>query len=187
MSPGANRSGRGRVDRVYISLGSNIGDRAGRLRLALTALEALLPGLQVSPVYETAPVGLLDQPDFLNCVAAGDSRLAPRALLRAFKHIEREIGRRAGGPRFGPRVIDLDLLLYGDRVLSLPARPGWPALTLPHPSLHERAFVLVPLADLAPGLRHPLLGASMATLAEQADRSGVWPAGPVLETWQRLT
>ena len=183
MSSGAERPGRGRAERVYIGLGSNIGDRAGQLRQALAALAETLTRLQVSPVYETAPVGLLDQPDFLNCVAAADSRLAPRALLRALKRIEREIGRRAGGPRFGPRAIDLDLLLYGDRVLSLPVRPGWPALTVPHPSLHERAFVLVPLADLAPELRHPLLDEPMAALAGRSDRSGVWPAGPLLEPW----
>jgi 2-amino-4-hydroxy-6-hydroxymethyldihydropteridine diphosphokinase len=113
----------------------------------------------VSTFRETEPVGLLEQPDFLNAAAAVDTSLAPRELLDALLAVERELGRERTGPRFGPRTIDLDLLLYGDRVVD---EPG---LTVPHPRLHERRFALEPLAELDPTLEVPGRGPVATLLA----------------------
>ena len=125
--------------RVYVGIGANLGDREGTIRAALTRLDAF-PGITVAAVStlrETDPVGYVDQPRFLNGAAALETQLAPRTLLDALLETERELGRvRGEGPRFGPRPIDLDLLLYGDVVL---AEPG---LVVPHPRLHERLFAL---------------------------------------------
>jgi 2-amino-4-hydroxy-6-hydroxymethyldihydropteridine diphosphokinase len=132
------------VTRAYVGLGANLGDRGAMLRAALEQLAAE-PGislLAVSRVRETDPVGLLDQPRFLNQVAELDTELPPRELLDRLLGIERRLGRTREGPRFGPRTIDLDLLLYGDE------RVDEPGLEVPHPRLHERLFVLEPLADL---------------------------------------
>jgi len=114
---------------------------------------------RVSSLYETAPVGVTDQPNFLNLVAAVQTGLGPLALLEALLHIENQMG-RVRTERWGPRVIDLDLLLYGGERVSLPG------LTVPHPRLRERAFVLVPLAEIAPALRLPGDGKRAAELAE---------------------
>src|SRR5689334_16699161 len=130
---------------VYLGLGSNLGDRAGHLRAALTAL-AGLPGTtvrRVSPLYESAPWGVTDQPAFLNAVAEVATDLAPPDLLRAVKGIEQDAGRQAG-PRWGPRPLDIDLLLYDDQTVTTPD------LVIPHPRLAARRFVLAPLADLLP-------------------------------------
>ncbi len=161
------------LERVYIGLGSNLGPRRDLLRASLEALRELMCVEQVSPLYETAPVGPVEQPPFLNAVLAGSRAPEPQILLRAMLDIERRLGRRRDGPRFGPRRIDLDLLLYGQRQLDLPAGPDGPALRLPHPRLHQRGFVLRPLADIAPQLRHPRLGPSMAELAERAGDEGI--------------
>jgi 2-amino-4-hydroxy-6-hydroxymethyldihydropteridine diphosphokinase len=137
--------------RAYVGLGTNLGDREGALRAALAALGAT-DGVQVvavSSFRETDPVGYLDQPRFLNAAAAVDTTLGPRELLDALLAVERSLGRTRDGPRFGPRTIDLDLLLYGDRSVD---EPG---LSVPHPRLHERAFALEPLAELDPGLVVP--------------------------------
>jgi 2-amino-4-hydroxy-6-hydroxymethyldihydropteridine diphosphokinase len=137
--------------RAYVGLGANLGDREGALRAALAALGAM-EGVQVvavSSFRETDPVGYLDQPLFLNGAAAVDTTLGPRELLDALLAVERSLGRTRDGPRFGPRTIDLDLLLYGDRSVD---EPG---LSVPHPRLHERAFALEPLAELDPGLVVP--------------------------------
>jgi 2-amino-4-hydroxy-6-hydroxymethyldihydropteridine diphosphokinase len=137
--------------RAYVGLGANLGDREGALRAALTALGATA-GVQVvavSSFRETDPVGYLDQPLFLNGAAAVDTTLGPRELLDALLAVERSLGRTRDGPRFGPRTIDLDLLLYGDRSVD---EPG---LSVPHRRLHERAFALEPLAELDPGLVVP--------------------------------
>ncbi|HEY7379730.1 MAG TPA: 2-amino-4-hydroxy-6-hydroxymethyldihydropteridine diphosphokinase [Gaiella sp.] len=136
---------------AYVGLGANLGDRAATIAAAVEQLE-LLPQtsvLRVSSLRETEPVGILDQPRFLNGVAALETRLVPRALLDGLLAIERVLGRERSGPRFGPRTIDLDLLLYGAEVLD---EPG---LTVPHPRLHERRFALEPLAELDPGLDVP--------------------------------
>lgn len=144
--------------RAVLGLGGNLGDRAANLSAAVKALEHL-PGTRVtalSSLYETAPVGYADQPDFLNRVAVVETSLSPRALLGGCLGIEAALG-RVRGRRFGPRVVDIDLLLY-EGVAS-----GDPELTLPHPRMMERAFVLVPLAELFPdhvalGIPFPDLG-----------------------------
>jgi len=136
---------------AYVGLGANLGDREGALRRALEALDAQegIDVAAVSTLSETDPVGYLDQPLFLNAAARLETELAPRELLETLLRVERELGRDRSGPRFGPRTIDLDLLLYGELELD---EEG---LTVPHPRLHERRFVLEPLAELAPGLLIP--------------------------------
>ena len=140
---------------AYVGLGANLGDRASMLRAAIEQLGAE-PGITVAAVSsfrETDPVGLLDQPRFLNAAAALATELSPRELLDRLLGIERRLGRTREGPRFGPRTIDLDLLLYGDEQVD---EPG---LQVPHPRLHERLFALEPLAELDPGLVIPAQGA----------------------------
>jgi 2-amino-4-hydroxy-6-hydroxymethyldihydropteridine diphosphokinase len=139
------------MPRAYVGLGANLGDRESTLRAAVAALDAT-EGVQVSAVSalrETEPVGYLDQPRFLNGAVALETTLAPRELLDALLAVERSLGRTRGGPRFGPRTIDLDLLLYGEESID---EQG---LTVPHPRLHERAFALEPLAELDPDLVVP--------------------------------
>jgi 2-amino-4-hydroxy-6-hydroxymethyldihydropteridine diphosphokinase len=152
------------MPRAYVGLGANLGDREGALRAALAALAATdgIDVIATSTFRETDPVDYLDQPRFLNGAAALDTTLAPRELLDALLEIERSLGRTREGPRFGPRTIDLDLLLYGDESLD---EPG---LTVPHPRLHVRAFALEPLAELAPGLVVPGHG-SLETLLQKLD------------------
>jgi 2-amino-4-hydroxy-6-hydroxymethyldihydropteridine diphosphokinase len=140
---------------AYIGLGSNLptqfGDPGETIRYALGLLQ-LGPGVEVAAVStlrQTDPVGLEDQPRFTNGVAALETTFEPRLLLYRLLAVERQLGREREGPRFGPRTLDLDLLLYDDLVLD---EPG---LTIPHPRLHERRFALEPLADLAPGLVVP--------------------------------
>lgn len=135
---------------AYLGLGSNLGDRAAHLRRARELLAAT-PGVSLagaSAVYETEPVGRTDQPPFLNQVLAVRTRLAPAALLERAQAVEAALG-RVRGERWGPRVIDVDILLYGEMVVRRPD------LEIPHPRLAERAFALVPLAELAPELVLP--------------------------------
>ncbi len=143
---------------IYLGLGTNQGDRLTNLlaaRAAFTpASSALAPSvrlLQASPIYETEPWGFLDQPAFLNQVVKAETGLPPLDLLVYLKELEVQLGRLPNF-RYGPRLIDIDILLYDDLVLSLPG------LEIPHPRLAERAFVLAPLADLAPDLRYPRNG-----------------------------
>ena len=134
--------------RAFIGLGANLGEREATLGRALELLGER-PGIQVvavSSFRETEPVGYLDQPRFVNAAAELETSLAPRELLDALLAVERDLGRTRDGPRFGPRTIDLDLLVYGDEVVD---EPG---LEVPHPRLHERRFALELLAELAPGL-----------------------------------
>lgn len=133
--------------RAYVGLGSNLGDREAALRSALELLGEDV--VAVSTLRETEPVGYLDQPAFLNAAAALETALEPHALLERLLAVERELGRTRDGPRFGPRTIDLDLLLYEDRVID---EPG---LVVPHPRMAERRFVLEPLAELDPDLAVP--------------------------------
>ena len=149
--------------RAFIGLGSNLGDREAWLRRAVAAVGELprTEVVGVSPLRDTAPVGVIDQPRFLNGAVEVETSLAPRELLAALLDIERRLGRdRAGGPRGGPRTVDLDLLLYGEAVI---AEPG---LEVPHPRLAERRFVLGPLADLDHELEIPAKGRVQALLAE---------------------
>lgn len=153
--------------RVYIALGTNMGNRWQNLSRAIEGLREMVRIDQVSSVYETAPWGYTDQPDFLNAVLSGETDLAPNALLDALKALEEALG-RTPTVRYGPRLIDLDILFYDDVCVESER------LTLPHPRLHERAFVLVPLADIAPDLRHPCLGKRVRELLTGVDTSGVW-------------
>jgi len=139
------------MTRAYVGLGANVGNRRENLDRAVELLAAE-PGVRVlalSSVRETAPVGYVDQPRFLNAACALDTGLGPRELLERLLAIERALGRERTEPRFGPRTIDLDLLLYGNETLD---EPG---LTVPHPRLAERLFVLEPLHELAPDLVLP--------------------------------
>jgi 2-amino-4-hydroxy-6-hydroxymethyldihydropteridine diphosphokinase len=148
--------------RAYVGLGANLGDRESTIRRAieLLAAEPAVEVVAVSSLRETDPVGYAEQPRFLNGAAAVETELGPRTLLDRLLAIERELGRvRDEGPRFGPRTIDLDLLLYGDEVLD---EPG---LTVPHPRLAERLFVLEPLYELDPELTLPDGRAVRALLA----------------------
>jgi 2-amino-4-hydroxy-6-hydroxymethyldihydropteridine diphosphokinase len=150
------------VARAYVGLGANIGPREATLLRAVDLIAAV-PGvdaLELSSFRETEPVGVTDQPEFLNGALALETSLSPRALLDALLDVERELGRvRREGERFGPRTIDLDLLLYGDEAVD---EPG---LTVPHPRLHERRFVLEPLAELESELVIPGRG-SVSRLLE---------------------
>ncbi|MEI7773110.1 MAG: 2-amino-4-hydroxy-6-hydroxymethyldihydropteridine diphosphokinase [Chloroflexales bacterium] len=150
---------------VYLALGANIGDRAGQLRRALGLLGPTCRVTAISPCYETEPAYVLDQPRFLNLACRAATTLAPLALLQLLKRIEAEVG-RTPGPRFGPRAVDLDVLLYDELILDTPE------LTIPHPRIAERAFVLVPLADIAPALRHPALGRTISALRDDLGAAG---------------
>jgi len=152
---------------AYVGLGGNLGDAAASVREAFGAL-ARLPGtrlLRASRLYRTPAWGVTAQPDFINAVAMLDTALAPSALLEGLLRIERDAGRdrRAdGSDRWGPRTLDLDLLLYGDQVIDTPG------LTVPHPYLLRRAFVLVPLMEIAPDIHVPGHGAAADALATMA-------------------
>ena len=157
---------------VYLSLGSNLGRREDNLRRAIGLLRRYVRHQRASSVYETAPWGFTQQPDFLNCILEVTTPLAPHMILSSVKSLESEMGRHPGA-RYGPRLIDIDILFYGRQTLE------YPDLQIPHPRLHQRAFVLVPLADLAPKLSHP---AMMLTVAQLADgvpgKEGVKLWGP---------
>ena len=140
---------------VYLSLGSNLGDREANLREALNRLEPL----RVSPIYETSPVDYQAQPFFLNLAAEIETDLMPLQLLSKTQKIERELGRVRGIPK-GPRIIDIDILLFDSRVMRTKR------LEIPHPRMHERRFVLVPLADLAPKLPHPVSGLTVEEMRD---------------------
>ena len=150
------------MTRAYVGLGGNLGDREAAIRRALVMLSERsgVEVVLVSSLRETDPVGFLDQPRFLNGAAMIETMLAPRELLDQLLYVERELGRVRNGTRYGPRTIDLDLLLYGDAVVE---EPG---LTIPHPHLHEREFVLEPLAELDPELEIPGRGPVSGLLAE---------------------
>lgn len=154
---------------AFVALGSNLDDPRAQVERGFAALDAL-PDTAVrsrSRLYRTPPWGVVDQPDFINAVARLETALAPRALLLALLGIETGAG-RVRGPRNGPRILDLDLLLYGDRVIDEPD------FVVPHPRLHERPFVLLPLADVAPDLEVPEHGL-VAELLKRVDVAGCVP------------
>ena len=158
---------------AYLGLGSNLGDREAFLRGAIEAL-GRTEGTRVTAVsrlYCSKPWGKVDQPDFMNMVASVETRLGPDELLRECKRIEREAG-RVVGERWGPRVLDIDVLLYND------VRIDSPTLTVPHPRMWQRQFVLMPLAELMPTLRD-MEGRSIAEVmgSEEIATQGVWPCG----------
>lgn len=154
--------------RIFLSLGSNLGDRAANLERAIGALpEAGVRVLRRSAIYETEPADFLEQPWFLNSVLEGETSLAPRPLLAGLQGIEAMLGSRKIIPR-GPRIIDLDILFYGDHIIHDPG------MDIPHPRLSARKFVLVPLAEIAPEFRHPVLRKTAAEmLAAVQDHSAV--------------
>jgi 2-amino-4-hydroxy-6-hydroxymethyldihydropteridine diphosphokinase len=156
------------VSRAYIALGSNLGDRHAIVSQALTRLAEHGRVVATSSFYETEPHGQLDQPTFINAACVLDTEETPERLLIAMHGIERTFGRdRSRESRWGPRALDLDLLLYDDLVERSET------LTLPHPRLHERPFVLVPLAEIAATALHPTLRKTIGQLAEEIGSAGV--------------
>ena len=153
---------------VYIALGTNLGERKANLRAAITSMPPEVNVLAESHVYETPPWGYEDQPAFLNMVVKAETGLEPEPLLTYLKQIEAELGREQNF-RWGPRLIDLDILFYDDLIIESPP------LVIPHPRLHERGFVLVPLADVAADYVHPVLGEFVWELLSKADVSGIEP------------
>lgn len=158
---------------VALALGSNLGDRMDSLRRAVKALGSCVKIVAASNVYETAPAYIVEQPVFLNAAVIGTTTLEPLPFLWAIKNLERDIGRTPTF-RFGPRVIDIDIVFYDDLVLETPE------LTLPHARLHERDFVLHPLADIAPTWKHAKTGKTVADMLSFLPDTTISCLGPLL-------
>jgi 2-amino-4-hydroxy-6-hydroxymethyldihydropteridine diphosphokinase len=151
---------------TYIGLGSNLGDRLANLGAAIAAMEPEVHPLECSSVYETPPWGYLEQPDFLNQVVKAETELSPADLLSYLKGIEDDLGRQETFLN-GPRKIDLDIIFFDDAVIDSPP------ITIPHPRMESRGFVLQPLADLAPDLKHPVLDVSVQELLARIEVLGI--------------
>jgi len=145
---------------AYLGLGSNLGDRQANLDKALDFLSQRLRLEKISSIYDSEPVGDVEQPRFLNLVCEASTLLPPEGLLALAKGIEIRMGRT--GPTGAPRIIDIDILFYADQVIETPE------LTIPHPRLHQRAFVLVPMVEIAPDLVHPVSGKTIKQLFKEA-------------------
>ena len=150
---------------VYLALGSNLGDRTANIERGLQQLERLSTSVQVSSLYETTPNGFSRQPAFLNAVCRLWTATGPFALMDAIRRIEDDVGRSRSFPN-APRTLDIDLLLYGRTIVDSPG------LTIPHPRMAERAFVLEPLAEIAPALPHPVLRKTVRSLLLTASTGG---------------
>jgi 2-amino-4-hydroxy-6-hydroxymethyldihydropteridine diphosphokinase len=174
------------MEQVWISLGSNVGDRLGHLRQAIAALRAPGKLTAISDAYETEPVGPVAQPWFLNAVAGleVDEEQSPERLLETLLAVERAMGRERSGAGFvpkGPRTIDLDIILYGSRVVDSPG------LKVPHPEMHLRRFVLEPLAQVAPEAMHPLLHRSALELLRELAAKDTGSSSPVVRRFAALS
>jgi len=151
---------------VYLSLGTNIGNRASNLKWALSLLPPQMTVKAKSKVYETPPWGYTDQDNFLNQAVEATTYLEPKPLLKHIKRLETAMGREASF-RYGPRLIDIDILFYDDEIIETPS------VVIPHPHLHERGFVLLPLMDIAPDLIHPVQQKSIREMAAFCDTNGI--------------
>src|SRR6266545_6784474 len=151
---------------VYLALGSNLGDRLANLKQAIAALPPQMEVKAKSSVYETPPWGYEDQPKFLNQVVKAKTYLDPEPLLKHLKRLEVALGRQASFPN-GPRLIDMDILFYDELILNTPS------LVIPHPRLHERGFILLPLMELNPDLIHPLSKKSVREMVAACDVGGI--------------
>lgn len=150
---------------VFIGIGSNMGDRQDNITSAVKALSQHGKIMLMSSLFETAPEGFTDQPDFLNCVISVETDATPLALLKILKKIEKDLGRRESF-RNAPRTIDLDILFYGDEIIKVAS------LEIPHPRLQERAFVLVPMVQIAPRYMHPALHKTMLQMLSELEKGG---------------
>lgn len=156
---------------VYLALGTNLGDRLANLKQAIASLSPQLDVKTKSQVYETPPWGYEDQPKFLNQVIKAKTYLEPESLLKHLKRLEAALGRKTSFPN-GPRLIDLDILFYDDLIVNQPS------LVIPHPRVHERGFVLLPLMDIAPDLVHPGNKKTVREMTAQCDLNGIEKFAP---------
>jgi 2-amino-4-hydroxy-6-hydroxymethyldihydropteridine diphosphokinase len=156
---------------VYLALGTNLGDRLMNLRQAMVSLTPQMEVKSRSQIYETPPWGYEDQPKFLNQVIKAQTYLEPEPLLKHLKRLEVALGRKESFPN-GPRLIDIDILFFDELVLNTPS------LIIPHPRLHERAFVLLPLMDIAPNLIHPVTGKSVREMAAECEAIEIQKIAP---------
>ena len=149
---------------IYLGLGTNLGDRLRNLQKAISSLSSVMTVTAVSPIYQSDPWGVTDQPPFLNLCLQATTNLNPHTLLHYLKNLETELGRQKT-IKWGPRLIDIDILFYDDKIVQTNN------LTIPHPHMAERAFVIVPLADIAPNVYHPVFNKTIAELKTAVDQT----------------